>query len=123
MTTQALQSAAADSGREAPPFPPAVVEELLKLLVKGMRAHQLYLHNNPIYLRAIEMLGDGLGAVWQHTDEIALSFTEGEIRWSDRAVLSETSKSADSLPWLFFKDGIREVRILRGFEDEELAKL
>lgn len=122
MTTQALQNAAADPDREAPPFPPAVVEELLKLLVKGMRAHQLYLHNNPIYLRAIEMLGDGLGAVWQHTDEIALSFTEGEIRWSDRVVLSEPSKSADSLPWLFFKDGIRDVRILRGFEDEELAK-
>jgi len=122
MTTQALQTAAADPDREAPPFPPAVVEELLKLLVKGMRAHQLYLHNNPIYLRSIEMLGDGLGAVWQHTDEIALSFTEGEIRWSGRAVLSEPSKSADSLPWLFFKDGIREVRILRGFEDEELAK-
>ena len=32
------------------------------------------------------------------------------------------AKSADSLPWLFFKDGIREVRILRGFEAEELVK-
>ena len=122
MSTQAARNPTVDPDHEGPPFAPSVVEELLKLLVKGMRAHQLYLHNNPIYLRAIEMLGEGLAAVWQHTDEIALAFTEGEIRWSDRAVLSEPSKSADSLPWLFFKDGIREVRILRGFEEEELVK-
>lgn len=122
MTTEAAPNPTLDAEREGPPFPPAVVEELLKLLVKGMRAHQLYLHNNPIYLRAIEMLGEGLNAVWQHAEELSLSFTESEIRWCERPVLVEPSKSADSLPWLFFKDGIREVRMMRGFEQEELVK-
>ena len=117
-----MQHPPLDPGTDAPPFAPAIVEEFLKLLVKGMRAHQLDLHNNPIYLRAIEMLGEGLNTVWEHTDELALAFTESEIRWSERAVLSEPAKSADSLPWLFFKDGIREVRMLRGFEEEELGK-
>ena len=123
MSTQAAPNPTLGAERDEPPFPPALVEELMKLLVKGVRAHQLYLHNNPIYLRAIEMLGEGLGAIWKHTDEISLSFTESEIRWHNRTALSEPSKSADSLPWLFFKDGIREVRITRGFEDEELARL
>jgi hypothetical protein len=95
----------------------------MKLFVKGVRAHQLYLHNNPIYLRAIELLGEGFGAVWQHADELSLTFTESEIRFHNHAVLTEPAKSADSLPWLFFKDGIREVRITRGFEEEELARL
>jgi len=123
MSTQAAPDPTLDAERDEPPFPPAVVEELMKLFVKGVRAHQLYLHNNPIYLRAIELLGEGLAAVWQHADELALTFTESEIRFHNRAVLTEPAKSADSLPWLFFKDGIREVRIIRGFEEEELVKL
>ena len=123
MTTQAVPNPTTGAEREEPPFAPTIVEELMKLFVKAVRAHQLYLHNNPIYLRAIELLGEGFAAVWAQAEEIALAFTEAEIRWSDRTVLSEPAKSADSLPWLFFKDGIREVRILRGFESEELPKL
>jgi len=122
MTTQAAPNPTTGTEREEPPFPPTVVEELLKLLVKGVRAHQLYLQNNPIYQRAIEQLAEGLNAVWQHSEEVSLAFTESEIRWCDRPVLTEPAKSADSLPWLFFKDGIREVRILRGFEQDELGK-
>jgi HEAT repeat protein len=123
MSTQAAPDPTLDAERDEPPFPPAIVEELMKLFVKGVRAHQLYLHNNPIYLRAIELLGEGFGAVWQHADELSLTFTESEIRFHNHAVLTEPAKSADSLPWLFFKDGIREVRITRGFEEEELARL
>ena len=95
----------------------------MKLLVKAVRAHQLYLHNNPIYLRSIELVAEAFGQVWQHADELALQFSEHEIRWHDRPVLHEAAKSADSLPWLFFKDGIREVRITSGFEGEELPRL
>ncbi|HEX2781329.1 MAG TPA: HEAT repeat domain-containing protein [Gemmatimonadaceae bacterium] len=123
MTTQAAPSRIPGAPGEEPPFPPALVEELMKLLVKAVRAHQLYLHNNPIYLRAIELLAEGFAQVWAHTEELAFTFTESEIRWAERAVLSEPAKSADSLPWLFFKDGIREVRILRGFEGDELTRL
>ena len=108
---------------EEPPFAVSIVEELLRLLVKAVRAHQLYMHNNPTYIKAIELLAGGFNQVWAHTDEIAFTFTETEFRWHERAVLHEASKSADSLPWLFFKDGIREVKILRGFETEELTKL
>ena len=123
MTTQAVPNPTTGAEREEPPFAPAIVEELMKLFVKAVRAHQLYLHNNPIYLRALEVLVEGFNAVWAHAEEVALAFTESEIRWYDHTVLSEPAKSADSLPWLFFKDGIREVRILRGFEGEELPKL
>ena len=123
MTTHAAPAPAQQAERGDPPFSAAIVEELLRLLVKAVRAHQLYMHNNPTYLRAIEMLAGGFNQVWVHTDEIAFQFTETEFRWDERAVMTEPSKSADSLPWLFFKDGIREVKILRGFESEELPKL
>jgi hypothetical protein len=123
VTTQTAPIPTTGSEPIEPPFAVALVEELLRLLVKAVRAHQLYMHNNPTYLRAIELLTAGFNQVWQHTDEIAFAFTETEIRWAERAVLHEPAKSADSLPWLFFKDGIREVKVLRGFETEELPKL
>jgi hypothetical protein len=105
------------------PFPIAPVEELLKLLVKAVRAHQLYLQNNPVYQRAIELLKAGFAPIWAQAPELTLAFGETEVRWMDRPVLTEPTKSADSLPWLFFKDGIREIRIQPGFETDELPRL
>jgi len=106
-----------------PPFEPAVVEELLRLFGKAARAHQLYLPNNPIYKSAHDALRAGFLPVWDETDELTLSFTESEVRWEGLSVLSEGSRGSDSLPWLFYKDGVRELRLLRGFEVEELDKL
>ena len=108
---------------EAAPFPPGPVEELLRLFVKAGRAHQLYLPNNPIYKGAIDALRVGFSAVWAQTDELALGFTETGICWYDQVVLSEPNKSADSLSWLFFKDGVRELTLLKGFEDKEVIAL
>ena len=106
-----------------PPFPPALVEELFKLFGKAVRAQQLYLPNNPVYRGAIDALRAAFTPIWAQTDELALEITETEFRWCDRAVLTEHAKSSDSLPWLFFKDGLREIRLLPGFEGEESVQL
>jgi len=106
-----------------PPFEPALVEELLRSFGKAARAHQLYLPNNPIYKSAHDALRAGFLPLWEETDELVLAFTENEVRWEGIAVLSESSRGSDSLPWLFYKDGVRELRLLRGFEAEELDKL
>jgi hypothetical protein len=105
-----------------PPFPPGLVEEVLKVLVKAMRAHQLYLPNNPVYQRALDNLRRAFLPVWSHVEEVALSITESDFRWENRSVMHETNKS-ESLPWLFFKDGIREIRLLKGFEEQEVVGL
>jgi hypothetical protein len=105
------------------PFPPAPIEELLRTFVKAVRAHQLYLPNNPVYKSAIDSVRAAFAPVWEQTDELVLKFSETDIKWFGRAVLSETTKSADSLPWTFFKDGVREMQLLPGFEDDELVKL
>jgi hypothetical protein len=96
---------------------------LLRLVVKAGRAHQLYLPNNPIYKGALDALRGGFAAIWTHVDELTLTLTESEILWYDHVVLSEPSKSADSLSWLFFKDGVRELNLLKGFEDKEVVAL
>jgi len=114
---------AGELDRPPPPFDPAPVEELLKLFGKAARAHQLYLPNNPIYKSAHQALRAGFLPLWEETDELVLTFTESEVRWESLVVLSEGSRGSDSLPWLFYKDGVRELRLLRGFETEELDKL
>ena len=105
-----------------PPFSPSLIEELLRLIAKTARAHQLYLPNNPIYRGAIDSLRAGFVAIWNETDEITLVIAESEFLWSDVSVWRDaagTSKTPDSLPWLFYKDGVRELTLTKGFEAQE----
>jgi HEAT repeat protein len=122
--TATSASVAAESTEDAPetPFPPAPIEDMLKLLAKGVRAHQLYMHNNPTYLRALELLRAGFAPIWAQTDDFTLKITESEFRWEGVPVSRESSKTADSLPWVFYKDGVRELRFQKGFEDDDLVK-
>ena len=108
---------------QQPPFAPGPVEELLRLFTRAVRAHQLYLPNNPVYKGAIDAVRAAFAPIWQHTDHLALRFTETDIRWFNRPVLTENTKGADSLPWTFFKDGIREIQVTPGFEADELVTL
>jgi len=106
-----------------PSFSAAPVEELLRLISKAARAHQLYLPNNPIYRRAIENLRAGFPPIWAEVDELTLTITESEIRWFDTPVAGEAgNKSADNLAWLFYKDGVRELTFIKGFEEAEVIK-
>jgi hypothetical protein len=109
--------------RVPPPFEPTLVEELLRLFGKAARAHQLYLPNNPVYKSAHDALRGGFAPLWEETDELLLNFTESEVKWEGLTVLTEGSRGSESLPWLFYKDGVRELRLLKGFETEELDKL
>lgn len=105
--------------------PKAAVEELLRAFMKAARARQLYLPNNPIYRSAIETLRKAFHPVWQQASILTLTIDELELRWEDETVLTDPtgSKSADNLAWLFYKDGVRELTLTPGFEDEEVVKL
>jgi hypothetical protein len=109
--------------RPEPPFDSGPVEELLRVLLKAIRAHQLYLHNNPTYLKALETAKEAFAPVWEETDELTLVVTDTELRWEGVPVLQEAGKASDSLPWILYKDGVRELRLLRDFEQHELVGL
>lgn len=113
---------AGDLSLEDPPFSPVVVETLLQVFGKAARAHQLYLPNNPVYHRAMDQLRAAFVPLWAETDQLVLTVSETELRWEGRAVMHETSKS-ESLPWLFYKDGVRELTLLAGVEAEEVIRL
>ena len=108
---------------DEPSFPVVYVADLLKTFVKAMRAHQLYMANNPMHARSLEAVNQAFAAIWSQAPRIDLQVTETDIKWEGRVVLHETERTSDNLAWLFYKDGIRELTFLQGFENEDLADL
>jgi hypothetical protein len=99
------------------------VEGLLQALAKAVRAHQLYLPNNPVYQKAMETLSSAFLPVWgEGLTELALDVYEAELRWSGHPVYSQASRG-ESISWVLFKDGVRSLTLLRGVEHEEIIGL
>jgi len=96
---------------------------MLKVFIKAARAHQLYLHNNPTYLRALDLARAAFAPIWEVTDELVFDVTETELKWHGESVLEEPEKATDNIPWMMYKDGIRELRFLKDFERHELVPL
>jgi HEAT repeat protein len=106
---------------DEPSFPVVYVVDLLKAFVKAVRAHQLYLPNNPMHARSLEAVREAFATLWGHTDEIDLHVVETRLEWEGRVVLDEHERTSDNIAWLLYKDGIRELKMLKGFEQEELG--
>ena len=123
MTTPSAPLPVGELEAPPPPIDPALVEELLRLFGKAARAHQLYLPNNPVYKAAQDALRAGFLPIWEVADEVVLSVTESTLVYAGHVVLEEESRGSDSLPWVLYKDGVRELRFLKGFDSEELTKL
>lgn len=99
----------------------AAIQEWLQVFVKGLRASQLYLPNNPVYQKAIENLKTAFGPVWEHTAELQLAVTETTLKWDGHVVLDQPNKS-ESIAWVLFKDGIRSLLFMPGVEDDEIVR-
>ena len=119
--TTSVPATIGEDGLVEPSFPVNYVTELLKAFVKAVRAHQLYLPNNPMHARSLEAVREAFAAIWQHTDELELQIVETQLKWEGRVVLDEGERTSDNMAWLLYKDGIRELKMLKGFEEEELG--
>ena len=121
--TTSVPAKTGESELDEPSFPIVYVTDLLKAFVKAVRAHQLYLPNNPMHARSLEAVKEGFAAIWRHTDELELHVIETRLEWEGRVVLDEHERTSDNVAWLLYKDGIRELKMLKGFEQEELGVL
>src|SRR2546425_11812860 len=97
-------------------LPPAQIEELMQVLVKGLRATQLYLPNNPVYQRAVENIRASFRQIWQATDDLIFDIGETEMRWEDHAIYSQEQRN-ESIAWTLYKDGVRSLAFKPGVED------
>ena len=102
-------------------IPTEPVKELFIALSKALRAHRLYDENNPVYARFLNSFREALEAVWRETDTLQVQVHEHRILFMGEEVYKSEERS-DSLAFLFWKDGIREVVFERGLEGPELTR-
>ena len=121
--TDARSNLALAEDLEELPFELSAVTDALRLFGKAARAQQLYLPNNPMHARAMQSVRDAFRALWQQASSLELQVTDSSFCWLGRTVIEEPGRTSDSLPWLFYKDGVRELTILPGFEESELGML
>ena len=100
-------------------LPVSHVEELVRALVRALRAFQMYLPNNPMYQRAQQQLEEAIPPVWAVLDELTLLVRETDLVWEDQVVYQQPSKS-ESFAWGLYKDGMRLVTLRKGAEEEEI---
>jgi HEAT repeat protein len=103
-------------------LPASQVSELIQTIVKALRAFQMYLPNNPIYQRAIQNVRTALNPVWAATDELNLRIAESDLLWEEQSVYHQVNR-IESLAWSLFKDGMRELTLHKGAEQDELPLL
>ena len=103
-------------------LPHQLVEELLKTIVKGYRAFQMYMPNNPMYQRAIQSVRAAFQPVWASgLDRLVLTVAETDFVWDEQAVYHQPTK-ADSFAWFLFKDGMRVLTLFPGVEEDEIVR-
>jgi len=114
-----VTGASLDWEEEVPAETLEAVKDLFVALGKALRAHQLYDSNNPVYQRFVTGLRDAFDGVWSEMDRLPVQVQEDRFLWSGEVVYRSESRS-DSVAFLFYKDGIREITFLPGIEDDEL---
>lgn len=108
----------------ADPFelPAEEVRDVFLTLSKALRAYQLYDPNNPVYRRFVSNLSEALGRIWETQDSIQVLIEEDRFTWMGEEVYRNESRS-DSLAFMFYRDGIRDVTFKAGFEESEIEAL
>ena len=102
-------------------LPPSKVEDLMQVLVKGLRATQLYLPNNPVYQRAVENIRTSFRQIWQSTDDLHLDVEETAFRWEGTVVYQQEQRP-ESVAWTLYKDGVRSLTLRPSVEDSEIVR-
>lgn len=97
-------------------LPASEVEDLLGLLAKAIRAHQLYQANSPVRQKFVAALADAFSGLWNRVSALRFQVDESALRWGDRVF--PMGDGRDNLAFLFYKDGIRQISFLHGFEEE-----
>lgn len=101
---------------EMQPSPPPGLASLVTLLAKSMRTYQIYEPNNPIYQRFSADLRAAFTELWTALPELHFTIEERALVWE--GIPYRTGEGRDDLAFRFYKDGVRFLTFLPGFEDE-----
>ena len=96
----------------------AEVQEVVRGFSRALRTHLLYEGHSPSLDKFVESLRERMGALWDRLPYVNVQVEEREILWEGTAVY--TGEERDNLAFLLYKDGVRELSFMPGFEEEDL---
>ncbi len=94
-------------------------KEVLNLLAKAFTSMRIYPAENPTVESLINTFSEKMQEFLDEREELKLIVKEFSIIFMEETVFQDGQKKA-SLPFLFFKDGIRELAFYKGLDKEEL---
>jgi HEAT repeat protein len=100
----------------APPIAFKELAELFTAFDKATRARRLYQENNPVYQSFNATLRKLIGGLWDRVASLSVVVEENAFRTYGQEFGARDGR--DGLPFLFFRDGVRLMTFLPGFEDE-----
>lgn len=101
----------------------SAVEEALRAFAKALRAVQLYLPNNPTRAQSVEQARQAFVRVWSFLSPLEIHVREASFLVGDRVAYHDVDRGTESLPWLLYRDGVRSLTLLPGFETSDLGAL
>jgi HEAT repeat protein len=98
------------------------VRDVFLTLSKALRAYQLYDPSNPVYKRFVANLRESFERVWGVRDRVQILVEQDRLTWMGEEVYKNVTR-ADSLAFLLYRDGIRDVTFEKGISDGEIEGL
>jgi HEAT repeat protein len=99
----------------------AEVREVVQGLAKALRSYLLYEGSSPALDRFMDALRLRMSALWSQLPHLTVSVDERELVWEGAAVFA--AEERDSLAFLLYRDGVREISFQPGFEESEVDAL
>ena len=99
----------------------AEVREVVQGLAKALRSYLLYEGSSPALDRFMDALRLRMSALWSQLPHLTVSVDERELVWEGAAVFA--AEERDSLAFLLYRDGVREITFQPGFEESEVDAL
>jgi len=92
---------------------------LIQTFLQTMKAFRLYEPNHPMLAKYLDRLKKDFDRYFDEFDSFSLQVGEHRLLYLGKVVY-ESQDVKDSLAFLFYKDGIREVQFFRGLEFSEV---
>jgi len=93
---------------------------LIQTFLQAVKAYRLYESNHPILSKFLDRLRNDFDHYFDEFDSFSLQVGEDRLFYLGKVVY-ESQDRKESLAFAFYKDGIRELRFLKGLEFREIV--
>ena len=92
---------------------------LVQTFLQTVKGYRLYEANHPILTKFLERLKKDFDKYFEELSSFSLQISEHRLSYHGNVVY-ESEDVKESLAFLFYKDGVRELRFLKGLEFNEI---